>query len=142
MNRTSAATVAFRLATPVQAKTPDMTWSVARARGGRQIALFLCSVFLSACASSEPGNSEIRTVSDPEALVGCTKIAILRESAVAFGILRESAFATHVSGELERRLRAQVTNLGGNTIVFGNVEAIHPYVEVWSCPEEDIVVPK
>ena len=103
MNRTSAATVAFLLAPPVQAKTPDMTWSVARARGGRQIALFLCSVFLSACASSEPGNSEIRTVSDPEALVGCTKIGILRESAFATslnGLGLVEGLSRDVSGEL------------------------------------------
>jgi hypothetical protein len=73
-------------------------------------------------------------VSNPEALAGCTKIGILRVSA--------DWLWWSDSVEYERRVRARVTNLGGNTIVEGDIGAIHPYVEVWSCPEEQVVAPK
>lgn len=100
---------------------------------GRRIVLFFCVVFLSACASSERPNFEVRVVNDPVAL-GCTKVGI-----IPFG--NTSAGPTNFSGGVSPQLQAQVTNLGGNAI--GEAVGVrHSYTEVWSCPQETVVLPK
>jgi hypothetical protein len=100
---------------------------------GRRIAVLALTVFSSACASSKPESSEIRFVHDRESLAGCTKVGI-----IPFG--SASAGPTNFSGGLSPQLQAQVTSLGGN-VAFGG-EGRHPYIEVWSCPVETVVVPR
>jgi len=88
------------------------------------VVLLVSAVALGACASIEHGSSVVRTVNQEE-LAGCTKV----------GLLPSSAFGTGDPGDREK-LRAQVTSLGGNAILLGNVGGTRTYIEVWSCPEE------
>jgi len=100
----------------------------------RGIALFALTVALSACASSEPGNSEVRAVKDPAAL-GCTKVGLLPYGSTSDG-------GTNFTGDVSPHFQVQVKSLGGNAIRFGNARGLHSYVEVWSCPVETVVVPR
>lgn len=100
----------------------------------RGIVLFVSTVALGACASSDYGTTDIRIVTDRESLAGCAKVGVLN-------IENARAWETAVPGGVTPAIRAQVTSLGGNVVLRNSVGRL-AYDEVWSCPVETVVTPR